>query len=130
MPLDFFIVLSVQSHITSIHLPQKLGDLCENALFIYLQFFISLICLVYGSRFFWVTQQPPVLRHFQTNMMKCYKLLACSCKIKVQKSIFLSLQICEIFLELIFKQLFIVAITVATQDMLRLLFPKVQKNSA
>lgn len=78
-PLIFFIVLSAESHITSIHLSQTLGDLCENALFIYLQFGITLICLVYGSRFsFGWQQQSPVLRHFQMNMMKCFKLLACS----------------------------------------------------
>lgn len=52
MPLDFFIVLGAESHITSIHLPQKLGILGENVIFIYLQFGISLICLVYGSRFY------------------------------------------------------------------------------
>lgn len=51
MSLDFSIVLTAESHITSIHLPQTLGDLCENTLFIYLQFAISLICLVHGSRF-------------------------------------------------------------------------------
>jgi len=51
MPLNFFILLSAESHTKSVRLPWTLGELGENALFIYLQFCISLTYFVCGSRF-------------------------------------------------------------------------------
>lgn len=134
-PLIFFIVLSAESHITSIHLPRTLGDLCENALFIYLQFGISLIFLVCGSRFSFGWHSIPLYSDIfkltlwsVINCLLVHIWVLLPCKIEVQKSIFLSFQICEIFLELIFKQLFIVVFTAATQDSLECSFSKVQKN--
>lgn len=108
-PLIFFI-LSAESHITSIHLPWTLGDVGENALFIYLQFCISLIYLVCGSRFSFGWHSIPMNSDISrsTWWSVIYCLLVCisvllPCKVEVQKSIFLPFQICEIFLEFIFK---------------------------
>lgn len=90
-PLIFLIVLSAEPHITHIHLPKKLGNLCENPLFIYFQFGISLNCLVYRSRFYFGWHSSPLyLDIFRTtwrsviNCLLVHISVLLPCKIQVQ----------------------------------------------